>query len=78
MHVSVAVGTPTVGIFGSSEPDIWFPYEPFGPFAAAYLPIECRPCHQHTCDHLGCLRKLSPELVEAKMADVMNSASKSS
>ena len=30
MHASVAVGTPTVGIFGSSEPDIWFPYETVG------------------------------------------------
>ena len=35
MHVAVAVGTPTVGIFGSSECDIWFPYESFGPFRAA-------------------------------------------
>lgn len=74
MHVSVAVGTPTVGLFGSSEPDVWFPYAPFGPFVPAYAPIECRPCHQHTCDHLSCLRGLTPEMVEEKLLAVMRAA----
>jgi ADP-heptose:LPS heptosyltransferase len=71
MHVSVAVGTPTVGLFGSSEPDIWFPYESFGPFAAAFVPIDCRPCHRHTCGHLSCLRGLSAGMVEEKLVRVM-------
>lgn len=26
MHIAAAVGTPTVGLFGPSRPDIWFPY----------------------------------------------------
>jgi ADP-heptose:LPS heptosyltransferase len=64
MHVSVAVDTPTVGIFGSSEPDIWFPYERYGPYRAAVFPIHCRPCHSHTCEHLRCLQELSVEMVE--------------
>lgn len=71
MHVSVAVGTPTVGLFGSSEPDIWFPYESFGPFVAATVPIDCRPCHRHACDHLSCLCGLSAEMVEAKLLGVL-------
>ncbi len=74
MHASVAVGTPTVGIFGSSEPDIWFPYETVGPFAPAFESIECRPCHPHTCDHLSCLRRLGPETVEAKLVALIDSA----
>ena len=74
MHVSVAVGTPTVGIFGSAEPDIWFPYESYGPFAPAYVDIECRPCHSHVCDHLSCLRGLTVEAVEKKLLDVMRRA----
>lgn len=74
MHVSVAVGTPTVGLFGSSEPDIWFPYQPFGPFVPAYAPIECRPCHRHTCDHLSCLRGLTAAVVEEKLLAVMTAA----
>lgn len=65
MHLSVAVGTPTVGIFGSAEPEIWFPYGPFGPYAPAVVPVECRPCHKHECPlgHTDCLNKLMPEMV---------------
>jgi len=72
MHVAVAVGTPTVGIFGSSEPDIWFPYETFGPYVPAIVPISCRPCHSHFCDHLSCLHRLTVDDVEEKLIDVMN------
>lgn len=32
LHMAVAHGVPTVGLFGPTEPDIWFPYERFGPF----------------------------------------------
>ncbi|UCG52865.1 MAG: glycosyltransferase family 9 protein [Candidatus Latescibacterota bacterium] len=77
MHLSVAVGTPTVGIFGSSEPDIWFPYEEFGPYRPIYVPIDCRPCHSHVCSHLSCLLGLTVDAVERKLLDVMG-AGKSS
>ena len=65
MHIAVAVGTPTVGIFGSSECEVWFPYESFGPFRAARVEVPCRPCHRHECP-LGttaCLMDLSAESV---------------
>ncbi|MEJ2721941.1 MAG: glycosyltransferase family 9 protein, partial [bacterium] len=71
MHISVAVDTPTVGIFGSAEPDIWFPYEDFGPFTPAFVDIECRPCHRHECDHISCLRGLNAETVEERLRGVM-------
>lgn len=73
MHVSVGVGTPTVGVFGSAEPDVWFPYEEYGPYAAAWVPITCRPCHMHECDHISCLRKLTPAMVEEKLLGVLTS-----
>ncbi|MFQ5511901.1 MAG: glycosyltransferase family 9 protein [Candidatus Krumholzibacteriia bacterium] len=75
MHVSVAVGTPTVGIFGSSEPDVWFPYERYGPYTPAWVPVACRPCHSHFCDHLSCLNYLSVEAVERKLDSVLDGAS---
>lgn len=28
MHIAAAVGTPTIGLFGPSRPEIWFPYPP--------------------------------------------------
>jgi lipopolysaccharide heptosyltransferase II len=73
MHVAVAVGTPTVGIFGSAEPDVWFPYEEYGPYFAAWVPITCRPCHVHECSHISCLRKLSPAMVEERLLGVLTS-----
>lgn len=76
MHVSVAAGTPTVAIFGSSEPDIWFPYESFGPFRAAVVPITCRPCHLHVCDHLSCLQRLHVDAVAARLEEVMDAAAR--
>ena len=65
MHTSVATGTPTVGIFGSSQSSVWFPYEEFGPYRAAQIDVPCRPCHQHVCPlgHTRCLNELSPEQV---------------
>ncbi|MFH1755146.1 MAG: glycosyltransferase family 9 protein [Candidatus Latescibacterota bacterium] len=72
MHVSVAVGTPTVGIFGSSEPDVWFPYEEFGSYCPAFIPLECRPCHVHACDHLTCLNELSVTSVEEAVAGLLD------
>jgi ADP-heptose:LPS heptosyltransferase len=32
MHMAVAHAVPTVALFGPTEPDIWFPYEQWGPF----------------------------------------------
>ena len=70
MHASVAVGTPTVGIFGSSQPDVWFPYEHFGPYRAAHIDVPCRPCHQHVCPlgHTRCLNDLPAAGVAALIA----------
>jgi len=72
-HVSVAVGTPTVAIFGSAEPDIWFPYEAMGPYRAAWIPMPCRPCHAHVCPlgHTGCLTGLSSEDVFERLSEVL-------
>jgi len=73
MHVAVAVGTPTVGIFGSSECEVWFPYESFGPFRAARVEVPCRPCHRHECP-LGttaCLVDLSAESVWSELERVL-------
>jgi ADP-heptose:LPS heptosyltransferase len=73
MHLSVAVGTPTVGIFGSAEPDIWFPYESFGPYTPACVEMECRPCHQHVCPlgHTNCLNELTADFVATRLRGVM-------
>ena len=74
MHTSVAVGTPTVGIFGSSQSSVWFPYEKFGPYRAAQIEVECRPCHRHVCPlgHTHCLNELSPASVAEQVRAVLS------
>ncbi len=61
LHMSVALGKPTVGIFGPTEPDIWFPYEGKGPFELISRHEECAPCHRHECDDMKCLDRIEPE-----------------
>ncbi len=32
LHAAVALGRPTVGLFGPTDPQIWFPYAEWGPY----------------------------------------------
>jgi lipopolysaccharide heptosyltransferase II len=67
MHLAVAVGTPTIGLFGPSQPHIWFPYDQRDGHLALWQSIECRPCHKNFCPlgHLDCQNKLEPARVAA-------------
>ncbi len=62
MHISVAMGVPTLGIFGSSNPAIWFPYKGQ---KAAYLKKypECWPCSKDQCKDLRCMKMIKPDEV---------------
>jgi ADP-heptose:LPS heptosyltransferase len=73
MHTAAAVGTPTVGIFGSAQPSVWFPYEALGAHRAAYIEVDCRPCHRHVCPlgHTRCLNDLRPDRVRSVLDDVL-------
>ena len=58
MHISAAVGTPTIGLFGPGEDDIWFPYRP--PFydsstwhIALRKSVPCHPCRLDFCNREG-------------------------
>jgi heptosyltransferase-2 len=63
MHVAAAVGIPTIGIFGSTNPIRT------GPLGAQtrflQYPVPCSPCLERTCrfGHYDCLRAISPEVV---------------
>jgi heptosyltransferase-2 len=63
MHLAAALGLPTVGIFGSSNPD-WT--APLGTRTQAVYPegFDCRPCYRKTCNQkLFCLETVSGESV---------------
>jgi lipopolysaccharide heptosyltransferase II len=74
MHIAVAVGTPTIGIFGPGEENIWFPYDQAAGHLALRKDVPCHPCHLDFCNRQGeeymeCMKLLGPaEVFEAVQA----------
>jgi heptosyltransferase-2 len=58
MHVAAAVGTPIVGVYGSTSPDNTPPLAERRELV--WLGLDCSPCHQKVCPlgHLDCLNRL--------------------
>ncbi|WP_045218187.1 lipopolysaccharide heptosyltransferase II [Desulfonatronum thioautotrophicum] len=71
MHVAAALGRPLVAIFGSSDPGFTPPLSPASRIVT--LGLTCSPCFQRTCPqhHLDCLRRIEPELVLQKLAELL-------
>lgn len=63
LHVAAGVGTPTVGLFGRSEPERTFPYLLEDGHRSVCAHVWCAPCTLDFCDHLSCLRAISPDWV---------------
>lgn len=73
MHMGVALGTPTVALFGPTDPGIWFPYEQLGPFRVLATKPACHPCDLHHCGNFVCLPELPAAAVAAKLAELVKS-----
>ncbi len=71
LHCAVGVATPTVGIFGPTEREIWFPHEPFAAARLIQESVPCQPCHRHACDHLSCLVALPVSRVMEGLEEVL-------
>ncbi|MGH7723951.1 MAG: glycosyltransferase family 9 protein [Candidatus Eiseniibacteriota bacterium] len=76
IHVSVAVGTPTIGVFGRNLPEMFFPYPESAGHRAVYARVWCSPCHRNECDHLSCLRAISPDWVGEVLESTLAHAEK--
>jgi len=72
-HISVALGVSTVALFGPGCLGDWYPYGGVR-HVALRIPVECRTqgprnqerfqyCSVTQCDHLSCLRQISPSTV---------------
>jgi len=63
MHVAGALGIPTVGLFGSTNPQRTAPLGP--QTRVIYHRIECSPCLERTCrfGHYKCLEQISAQEV---------------
>lgn len=65
MHAAVALGVPTLALFGPTDPRLWFPYEGLGPFRVLATRPPCHPCDLHECPAFICLPDLAPAVVAA-------------
>ncbi|HEY9546087.1 MAG TPA: glycosyltransferase family 9 protein, partial [Solimonas sp.] len=61
-HIGIAVGTPTVALFGSTCP---YRQGADSPLIVMYDALPCAPCRRHpTCDgRFDCMRGLTPQRV---------------
>jgi heptosyltransferase III len=77
MHIAAAIGTPTIGIFGPGEEDIWFPYDPAMGHKALRKDVPCHPCHLDICTREGagfmeCMRILTVDEVTDAVGAALN------
>ena len=63
MHLATAVGTPSLALFGSTDPEVTGPFDTLS--ETIYKALPCSPCGNHpTCDgRYDCLRAITPEEV---------------
>jgi lipopolysaccharide heptosyltransferase II len=71
VHVAVAAGTPSVGIFGRNEPERFFPYPARRGHRAVYAGVWCSPCHLDVCPHTSCLAAVTAERVWSALAEIL-------
>jgi heptosyltransferase I len=61
LHLSAAIGTPTVALFGPSDP------RRNGPYGLGHVILQrqllCSNCYQHTCNHWECLPGIEVDTV---------------
>ncbi len=74
MHLGIAVGRPTVALFGPTDPKKLLP-EGTVHQAVHVSGLECRPClwdrRQTSCEALSCMKDLSVDLVEQAVRRVL-------
>ncbi len=69
-HLAAALGTPTVTLFGPTDPTLTAPR---GPATSIAKPVPCAPCFYTRCpiDHV-CMRAITPEEVSAAVTTALS------
>jgi len=76
MHIAAAIGTPTMGIFGPTSPDLWAPLNGLAATVQTRTSVPCQPCHRPVCtmnDH-RCMRDIPAADVVETAARVLAKA----
>jgi ADP-heptose:LPS heptosyltransferase len=63
LHLGPAVGTPTLGLFGPGDPQVWFPYPARDGHRVLHVAPDCWPCHKDVCLDNLCWRELRVDMV---------------
>lgn len=73
VHVSAAIGTPTIGIFGPTSPWHWAPLNPLAATIETLTDVPCRPCHKPTCalGHHRCMNDIPASQVMSAVAKAL-------
>ena len=74
MHMATALGTPTVALFGPTDPEHHGPFRPVGPSRVVRSGIECSPCGKQTRKHCPlnrCMIEISVDRILEAAADVL-------
>lgn len=80
MHMAVAVGTPTVAIFGPSDPRRYGPYAPAGATSSKHVtvwkPPACAPClvrgrWARDCQEFRCIEGITVEEVQDAVRSIL-------
>jgi len=71
-HVAVARDTPTLTLYGPTNPLAWSP--PSGPHAGLRVRLPCTACNRTQCQHHLCMRLLEPDAVAVRAAHLMAAA----
>ncbi len=67
MHIAAALGTPTMGIFGPTDPWLWAPLNPTTTVVQDKETLSCQPCQRTVCtmNNHRCMTNIAPaEIVE--------------
>ncbi len=61
-HFAVAVGTPTIAVYGASIPEAWTP--PDDPLhVCLQADLDCLHCSLRECDDMSCMKDVTPEIM---------------
>jgi len=74
VHMAVAAGTPTLVVFGPTDPNRTGPYGDGHRVVTA--PVDCRPCRSRSCrkTSTACLEQVKPEQVADVAVEMLDSA----
>jgi heptosyltransferase-2 len=71
MHIAAAIGTPTIGIFGPTDPRLWGPLNPLAAVVEPERDAPCPACGQSQCENVR--HRSTNEIAAQRAIDIARS-----